>query len=186
MPLQVKNGNLPEPALEWRPGPSKPLARPMKLACLLILSCALFLAPPAFAADLSAYSGLYPFDEIGGYAFFDNPVVKRAIDGAAGEGISDWIAELQVGAPIEKQDDGLIAIVCEAHNCTGNNAAVAVSISGVLIAACIFSENAEHGAPVGTIRWVALNFDKHVENVNDEGCPHDASDFLDAYARVIK
>jgi hypothetical protein len=158
----------------------------MKIAnCLFVFS--IFLASsPALAVDLSAYGGAYPFDEVGGYPFFENPAVKRAIDAAAGDGISDWLAELAVGVPIEQQDDGMIAIACEQHNCSGNNAAVAISISGSLIAACLYSEDGEHGASPGTLRWVSPRFDKEMSSPGSQGCPQDTSEFLDAYARVLK
>jgi hypothetical protein len=152
----------------------------------LVAASVFLISLPAMATDLSAYNGAYPFDEIGGYAFFDNPAVKSAIDKAAGSGISDWIAELQVGVPIELQHDGLIAIVCEQHNCPGNNAAVAIATSGVLIAACLYSEDGDHGAAPGKLRWITTRFDKQLPNGNDDGCPHDPADFLDAYARVLK
>ena len=154
-------------------------------AALLIVAIAM-LSLPAPAADLSAYKDAYPFEEIGGYAFFENPAVKAAIDGAGGQGISDWLGDLGVGMPIELQDDGLIAIVCETHNCPGNNAAVAISVSGGLIAACLYSEDGDHGAPPGKLRWVSPHLDKQVENTADEGCPQDASRFIDAYSRILK
>jgi hypothetical protein len=144
------------------------------------------LCSPALAADLSAYKDAYPFDEIGGYAFFDNPAVKTAIDSVAGDGISDWLADLGVGLPIELQDDGLIAVVCEQHNCPGNNAAVAITASGTLIAACLYSEDGDHGAPPSKLRWVGPRLDKQIDNSNDIGCPQDASQFLDAYSRILK
>jgi hypothetical protein len=158
----------------------------MKTTPALIAIFLLFLSSPALATDLSAYNGVYPFDEIGGYAFFDNPAVKTAIDAAAGSGISDWLADLHVGVPIEQQNDGLIAIVCEQHNCAGNNAAVAISVSGSFIAACLYSEDGEHGARGGKLRWISSRFDKQMPNPNDGGCPQDASQFLDAYSRVLK
>jgi hypothetical protein len=152
----------------------------MKTAYFSTIACLLLLSSAAYAVDLSAYNGVYPFDEIGGYAFFDNPAVKSAIDGVAGSGVSDWIAELGVGMPIELQDDGLIAIVCEQHNCPGNNAAVAITVSGTLIAACLYSEDGDHGAPRDKLRWVSPRFDKQIDNKDDVGCPQDASEFLDA------
>src|SRR5436190_19286374 len=96
-------------------GSDSPLCAPasvMKAFPLLVIAAAM-ISFSALAADLSVYKNAYPFDEIGGYAFFDNPVVKTAIDKIAGDGISDWLAELGAGLPIELQDDGLIAIACE-------------------------------------------------------------------------
>jgi hypothetical protein len=158
----------------------------MKTAYLLFALSMLMLASPSLALDLTVYEGAYPFDEVGGYAFFGNPEVRQAVDGVAGRGISDWLAELEVGPPVERQHDGLIAIACEQHNCSGNNAAVAISVSGSFIAACLYSEDGEHGATPGKLRWVSRLIDKEVAHSDDEGCPQDANQFLDAYARVLK
>ena len=152
----------------------------------LFLTSILLLSSPAPKVDLSVYKDAYPFDEIGGYPFFDNPAVKTAIDSVAGAGISDWLGDLGVGLPIELQDDGLIAIVCEQHNCPGNNAAVAIAVSGALIAACLYSEDGDAGAPPSKLRWVGPHLDKQIDNKNDKGCPQDAGQFLDAYSRVLK
>src|SRR5438067_12678017 len=78
----------------------------MRTAQLLSLIFMVLLSAAAFSADLSGYNGAYPFDEVGGYSFFDNPAVKAAIDGVAGDSVSEWLAELQVGLPIEQQADG--------------------------------------------------------------------------------
>src|SRR5437773_1364883 len=82
-------------------------------------------------------------DEHGCYAFLGNPAVKTSIDSAAGGGISDWLGDLGVGLPIELQDDGLSASVCGQHNCPGSKAAVAVTVSGALIAAGLYSEDGD-------------------------------------------
>lgn len=146
----------------------------------------LLISSPSLAAGLTDYVGAYPFEEIGGYSFFENPVVRRAIDSVAGNGVSDWLTDLGVGLPIEQEADGLIAIACEEHNCAGNNAALAISVKGSLIAACLYSQDGDHGAPPGKIRWVGPLLDKQIDSVSDRGCPQDASEFLDAYARVLK
>ena len=158
----------------------------MKIISFLSCICAVFLSLPALAADLSIYAGAYPFEEINGYAFFENPVVTSAVDTAAGGGISEWLADLGVGVPIERQDDGLIAIVCEQHNCSGNNGAVALTAAGKFIAACLYSEDGDHGAEPGKLRWISPRFDKAIANADNHGCPSDASEFLDAYARILK
>jgi hypothetical protein len=157
----------------------------MKLR-IFTLTCLLVFSSSASAAGLTDYLGAYPFEEIRGYAFFDNPVVRKAIDAVAGNGVSDWLAGLGVGLPIEQEADGLIAIACEEHNCAANNAAVAISVNGSLIAACLYSQDGDHGAPPGKIRWVGPLLDKQIDNARDRGCPQDASEFLDAYARVLK
>jgi hypothetical protein len=146
----------------------------------------LLISSPGLAAGLTDYIGAYPFEDVGGYAFFENPVVRKAIDTIAGKGVSDWLADLGVGLPIEQEADGLIAIACEEHNCSGNNAAVAISVQGSLIAACLYSQDGNHGAPPGKVRWVGPLLDKQIENAQEAGCPQNASEFLDAYARVLK
>ena len=163
-----------------------PFGIPMKHPIPAALIWLLLISSAGSAAGLTDYLGAYPFEEVGGYAFFENPVVRKAIDTVAGNGVSDWLADLGVGLPIEQEADGLIAIACEEHNCSGNNAAVAISINGDLIAACLYSEDGNHGAPPGKIRWVGPLLDKQIENARDTGCPQDASEFLDAYARVLK
>jgi hypothetical protein len=168
---------------------ARPLHLPFSVLMKLRISTLIWLlvfSSSASAAGLTDYVGAYPFEEIGGYAFFENPAVRDAIDRVAGEGVSDWLAGLNVGLPIEQEADGLIAIACEEHNCAANNAAVAVSVKGSLIAACLYSQDGDHGAPPGKIRWVGPLLDKQVENARDAGCPQDASEFLDAYARVLK
>jgi len=164
--------------------------KPSKLASLLCLFCSASLAQaadvPASADDLLAYAGKYPFDTVGDYSFFEQPKVIAAIDGAAGSGTADWIDDLDVGTPISLQEDGLIAAVCEAHNCGGNNAAVAISASGQLIALCLFSKSGDVGIVPGQVHWVGLNLDRYVEPPEEGGgCPRDADEFLEAYTRVI-
>ncbi|WP_119392585.1 hypothetical protein [Taklimakanibacter lacteus] len=161
-----------------------------KLASLLCLFCSTSLAQaadlPASADELSVYAGKYPFDVVDGFSFFEHPKVIAAIDAAAGPGTADWIEDLDVGTPIKLQEDGLIAAVCEAHNCGGNNAAVAVSASGRLIALCLFSKSGDVGMVAGQVHWIGLNLDRYVEPPEDGGgCPRDADEFLEAYTRVI-
>ena len=141
---------------------------------------------PAAADDLSAYVGKYPFDVVGGYSFFENPKVVAAVDGAAGTGTSDWFDNLDVGAPIYQQEDGLIAAVCEAHNCSNNNAALAISTAGQLIALCIFSKQGDLGTLPGQVHWVGLTLDRYVDAAEGGGCPRDADEFLEAYTRAIQ
>lgn len=161
-----------------------------KLASLLCLFCSASLTQaadiPASADELSDYAGRYPFDVVGDFSFFEHPKVIAAIDGAAGPDTADWIEDLDVGTPIKLQEDGLIAAVCEAHNCGGNNAAVAISTSGQLIALCLYSKSGDVGIVPGQVHWVGLNLDRYVEPPEDGGgCPRDADEFLEAYTRVI-
>lgn len=142
---------------------------------------------PASADDLSVYAGKYPFDVVDGFSFFEHPKVIAAVDGAAGPGTAEWIDNLDVGTPITRQEDGLIAAVCEAHNCGGNNAALAMSDKGQLIAVCLFSKSGELGIVPGQVHWIGLNLDRYVEPLeNGGGCPRDTDEFLEAYTRAIR
>jgi hypothetical protein len=162
------------------------LSKALSLLCFLC-SVNLTQAADLSADDLSAYAGKYPFDEVEGFAFFEHPRVISAIDDAAGPGTADWIDELDVGTPIKQQEDGLVAAVCEAHNCGSNNAAVAISVKGELIALCLFSKAGDIGIVPGQVHWVGLNLDRYVEPPEDGGgCPRDADEFLEAYTRVIR
>src|SRR5689334_19870522 len=117
----------------------------MKLSKLIGLLCACWCTGLAHAADgsaaddsLFAYAGKYTFDVVNGYSFFENPKVVAALDGSAGAGTADWLDNLDVGTAITRQEDGLVTTVCEAHNCGNNNAALAISGAGQLIALCLF------------------------------------------------
>lgn len=162
-----------------------------KLASLLCLISSAGLAYaadlPASAEDLKAYAGKYPFDVVGGYSFFEHPKVIEALDEAAGAGTAEWIDNLDVGTPITRQEDALIAAVCEAHNCAGNNAALAISDAGRLIALCLFSKSGDLGIVPGQVRWLGQNLDRYVDPPDEGGgCPRDSDEFLEAYTKVLK
>lgn len=141
----------------------------------------------ALAGDLSAYEGRYPFESVNGYAFFDNPVVAEAVDAAAGAGTIDWINGFDVAPPIERQEDALIASACEARNCSGNSAAMAISLGGELIALCLFSQTGEHGTIPGKLHWVGPKLEADVAaGPGYTGCPRDGSEFLEAYAAALR
>lgn len=179
--------------LEWIPSQKQP-ATVMKLSKLVSLFCLVSTAGLTHAADLPAsaeglasYAGKYPFDVVGGYSFFEHPNVVEAVDTAAGSGTADWMDNLDVGSPITRQEDGLIAAVCEAHNCSGNNAALAISEEGRLIALCLFSNSGDLGIVPGQVHWIGLNLDRYVEPPEEGGgCPRDSDEFLEAYTKVLK
>jgi hypothetical protein len=172
----------------------EPLAYFMKLSKLIALLCACCCTGLAHAADVSAadddlfaYAGKYPFDVVNGYTFFENPKVVAALDGAGGPGTADWLDNLDVGTAITRQEDGLVTTVCEAHNCGNNNAALAISGAGQLIALCLFSTGGDLGTTPGQVHWIGLNLDRYVEPPEEGGgCPRDADEFLEAYSRALK
>jgi len=162
-----------------------------ELFSLLCMSCSTGLVHaadiPLAADDLSVYVGRYPFDIVGGYSFFENPKVVAALDGFAGPGTADWVDDLDVGTPIAQQADGLIAAACEAHNCGNNNAALAISVDGRLIALCVFSKEGDLGTMPGQIHWVGVSLDRYIDPPEGGGgCPRDADEFLEAYAKAIR
>lgn len=163
----------------------------MKLPKLVSLLCLCGTTGLAQAADLpdnlSVYAGKYPFDVVNGYSFFENPKVVAALDSAAGDGTAEWVDNLDVGTPIAQQEDGLIAAVCEAHNCGNNNAALAISVDGQLIALCMFSESGDMGTMPGQVHWIGLALDRYIDPPEGGGgCPRDADEFLDAYTKAIR
>jgi hypothetical protein len=163
----------------------------MKLPKLVSLLCLYGTTGLVQAADLpddlSAYVGKYPFDVVNGYSFFENPVVVTALDSAAGDGTAEWVGNLDVGTPIARQEDGLIAAVCQTNNCSGNNAALAIAVDGTLIAFCVFSESGDLGTMPGQVHWIGLALDRYVDPPEGGGgCPRDADEFLDAYTKAIQ
>jgi hypothetical protein len=166
----------------------------MKLSKLVSLFCVFCSTGLAHAADIPAsadslivYAGKYPFDVVNGYSFFENPRVVAALDGAAGPGTADWVDNLDVGTTITQQEDGLIAAVCEAHNCGNNNAALAISAEGQLIALCLFSKVGDLGTVPGQVHWIGLSLDRYIDPPEEGGgCPRDADEFLEAYTRAIQ
>lgn len=158
------------------------------LLCLFSITGLSYAADlPASAEDLKGYVGKYPFDVVGGYSFFEHPKVIEALDNAAGPGTAEWVDNLDVGTPITRQEDGLIAAVCESHNCAGNNAALAISDAGQLIALCLFSKSGDLGIVPGQVRWIGPNLDRYVDPPEEGGgCPRDADEFLEAYTRALK
>jgi hypothetical protein len=175
-------GAIPQPALF------------MKLSKLLGVLCVCCTMGFAHAADILApagslfiYAGKYPFDIVNGYSFFENPKVVAALDSAGGPGTADWVDNLDVGTTIARQEDGLIAAVCEAHNCSNNNAALAISGEGQLIALCLFSNQGDLGTFPGQAHWIGLSLDRYIEPPKEGGgCPRDADEFLEAYTRAIQ
>ena len=159
----------------------------MKKTCWAALTAFLFPASLSLAGDLSAYEGRYPFEPVSGYAFFDNPVVAEAVDAAGGEGTIDWINGFDVAPPIERQEDALIASACEPRNCSGNSAAMAISLGGELIALCLFSQTGERGTIPGKLHWVGPGLGADVAaGPGYTGCPRDGSEFLEAYAAALR
>jgi hypothetical protein len=163
----------------------------MKLSQLIGLVCLACGTGLVYAADLpedlTAYAGKYPFDVVHGYSFFENPKVIAALDAMAGPGTAERLDNLDVGTPIVQQEDGLITTVCEAHNCSNNNAALAITPEGRLIALCLYSKSGDVGTIAGQVHWIGLGLDRYIDPPEGNGgCPRDADEFLEAYSRAIE
>jgi hypothetical protein len=187
-PGQPRRCHIPLFKLTPLPQPPAFFMKLSKLIGLVCLACGPGLAHAAdLPEDLTAYAGKYPFNVVNGFSFFENPTVIAALDGAAGPGTADWVGNLDVGSPIVQQEDGIIAAVCEAHNCSNNNAALAITADGRLIALCLYSRSGDIGTIAGQLHWIGLDLDRHVDPPErGGGCPRDADEFLEAYGKAIQ
>jgi hypothetical protein len=155
--------------------------------CTVTLTVMTFLglAEPAPQLGLQAYTGKYPFERINCYSFFENARVSKAILDKAGSDVLDFIARLDAATPIVEQNEVLLAMACKNGNCAESNAAVAMTPGGKLVAICLYDRNGDHGAKPRETRWIGDKLKPTVPlDKNLGGCPHEADQFLDAYAKA--
>lgn len=81
---------------------------------------------------LAGYVGKYPFDKLDGKTFFEQPLVRSAVEGAVGDAaIREWIfRKAGPQAPIAVVEGRLAAWGCEAHNCGPHQWTVLVAPDG--------------------------------------------------------
>lgn len=92
--------------------------------------------PPPAPADLSAYIGKYPADEVNGIRFMDNPIVRTALIGAMGsDGKLGLFGKFHVEVPIVVANDVLRIHACEAGNC-GNGYTILMARDGSSAQVC--------------------------------------------------
>jgi hypothetical protein len=157
----------------------------MLCATALAVMSFIGLAEPAPDQELQAYVGKYPFERINCYSFFENTTVSQAIIDTAGRDVLDFIDNLDAATPIVEQNEVLLAMACEEGKCAESNAAVAVTPQGKLVAICLYDRDGDHGAKPDETRWIGeklkttVPFDKNIG-----GCPHEAEQFLDSYAKA--
>lgn len=108
-------------------------------------------ASAASATGLSAYVGKYPFDEVDGVTWNDNPAVKAAIDKAVTDAaVRKTIAETPgPSAPIELVEGKVAAWGCEQHNCGPHQWTVLVDPASGAADVCYFNEDADSASS----RW---------------------------------
>jgi hypothetical protein len=142
------------------------------------------LAEPAPAPGLDAYVGRYPFEPIGCTGFFEEPRIVQAIAGTAGEAAVSFIQGLDAAPPVARQEDALLAMACSEDDCEHENAALAVSADGRLLALCLHSKDGDHGGRPGETLWLGETMRRTVAGPAGAACPHEPEQFLEAYARA--
>jgi hypothetical protein len=135
---------------------------------------------------LAAYEGHHPHEQISCRNFFEVEPVAAEIERRGGKKAAELLQDLTTTAPVVKREDALIAFVCKTGDCDAENAAVAVSLEGKLIAMCLYSKAGRHGARKDQVRWTGEKLDQLMPyDAERHGCPHDDDEFLADYARAI-
>jgi hypothetical protein len=140
-------------------------------------------APPM--TGLPAHIGKYPFEQVECLSFFEEPLVSKAITAAAGDDALSFVESLDASTPVVEKEDALLAIACEEGNCEKENAALAITPFGKLVALCLFSADGSHGASPGVTRWITEKQEHKLSAGGaNSGCPHDSDQFIEAYANA--
>lgn len=144
------------------------------LAGIVLAAASVTAATAADLSALSAWKGKYPWDKVGGQAFFEVPALKQAIAEAVGNGtIVAGMERLLDGGPageIEEFDGRLIAWVCKQHDCGANNWSVIVAPKSGDVTICLFDETRNEGHSV----WYRKG--EKPARGNGDGCPANAAD----------
>lgn len=112
-------------------------------------------APATPTADLSRYAGAYPFDEVGGRRFVDEPAVRDAVERLAPDQavVARFFNVNGPRTPVQPQDSKLVSWGCETHNCAAHNWALRIAPDGSGAELCYKPDGASpqwYGAdPVG-------------------------------------
>jgi hypothetical protein len=135
---------------------------------------------------LAAYEGHHPHEQINCRSFFEAEPIAKEIARRGGKKAAALLEDLDTTAPVVKREDALIAFACKTGDCEAENAAIAVTLDGKLIAMCLYSKTGRHGAPNDQVRWTGEKLDQLMPyDSARQGCPHDDDQFLADYARAI-
>jgi len=143
------------------------------------------LAETPVMTGLPAHIGKYPFEQVECLSFFEEPLVTKAIIAAAGDDALSFVESLDASAPVVEKEDALVAVACEEGNCDKENAALAITSFGTLVALCLYSAEGNHGASPGITRWITEKQEHRLSAGGAKsGCPHDSDLFIEAYANA--
>jgi len=143
------------------------------------------LAETPAMTGLPAHIGKYPFEQVECLSFFEEPLVSKAITRAAGDDALSFVESLDAAARVVEKEDALVAVACEEGNCAGENAALAITPFGTLVALCLYSAEGNHGAGPGITRWITEKQEHKLSAGGaNSGCPHDSEQFIEAYANA--
>ncbi|MGE4431090.1 MAG: hypothetical protein AB7E05_10175 [Sphingobium sp.] len=120
---------------------------------------------PAPARDFTRYVGKYPFDEVDGRSWNDDPAVIAAITAAIPDvKVRDWVLEGEgPSSPIEQFDGRVLSWACEAHNCGPHKWTTMIDPATGVAEVCYFDEEADPKKS----RW----FSQGKEQARTDPCP---------------
>jgi hypothetical protein len=127
---------------------------------------------PEGPADLAAFDGKSPFEEVEDTRFLNVPRIRKSIELFGGD--LSLIDVLDAGTDITLKDGALIVTLCDREKCGEANAALAVEKFGGVIALCTFEKP-------GPAKWIGPLLKR---KSSPDTCPQDTDAFVDAYAAM--
>lgn len=129
-------------------------------------------------ANLSAYVGKYPFDVVGGYRFFDNPVVRSAVARAVRDPRKRAVIRVEedaLNAPIVRVADGRILAWGGARQKEdAENWAVVIAADGSKPEVCIYDGIGNDDDEMQTSYWFEPG---QSSDMKIGRCPSSAEDY---------
>jgi hypothetical protein len=121
-------------------------------------------------ADLAAFAGKTPFENVEGYRLLDVPHVRDVLTRHGAE--MSLLDAMDAGTDIFLRGDTVIVGLCDRDSCGTTNAALALTLQGSLVALCTFETP-------GPSKWKGPSLKKKTA----EGpCPQEPDTFMNAYA----
>lgn len=117
---------------------------------------------------LTTFIGKYPFNNISGYTFLSEPVVRRAVESAAfDQSVVQSALSEGVAGPISRRGSLIIASSCQPHNCADHNWTIVMLIPNGPAAVCY------HDADLmaQTARWFVGGMPQFT---SADRCPNDS------------